>query len=103
LPAAELARFTAALSLFTDQAFVFWLPAFMLAALENDNGFSANIADAVARKFVRRGDGGERTKLLSDQQIHVVANFFDECARRYPDPYREGFAPAALRLRRRIG
>jgi hypothetical protein len=103
VPTDELQLRTAALSLFGDLAFVYWLPAFMLAELRNADGSSDDFADWIAWKFLPRRDEGERTNLLSAVQARVVADFLDECAKRYPKPEDStDFKAAAERVRHRL-
>lgn len=98
----RLELLTAALNLFTDLAFVYWLPAFMLAELNNEDGSSDDFADWMAWKFLPSRHGGERTHLLAQRQALVVADFLDECARRYPHDS-DDFVAAAARVRERSG
>ena len=74
----------------------------MLAELGNEDGESDDFADWIEWTFLPSRHGGERTQLLSDRQARVVANFLEECARRYPNPeYSADFAAAAARVRER--
>ena len=98
----------AALSLFSDEAFHYWLPSFMLAVLESPEN-SGNISDRVLRKFgppessefadLDDPEGRiSRVRRLDPEQRRAVVSFFRECVRRDIFQATEIEAPVGLLL-----
>ena len=73
-----------ALSFFTDQAFRYWLPAFMFAELDDPEEADI-IAESIAY-HLSDAKGSHRLILsFSDVERAVIKDFLAECIRRYPD------------------
>ncbi|MDB6147819.1 MAG: hypothetical protein JWO45_1483 [Spartobacteria bacterium] len=87
----DLREHEAALSLFTDKAFRYWLPAFMLAELE-DPEMADVIAEGIAFHFTKAAEA--RLQQFTPGELEAIAGFFDECARNsgsstYEEAFRE--------------
>jgi len=76
--AANLRIHCAALSFFTGPAFRYWLPAFMLAELED-----TETADVIADSIASNMKSPQRLALFSDVELRAVAAFLRECVHRY--------------------
>ncbi|MGO8928418.1 MAG: DUF6714 family protein [Limisphaerales bacterium] len=71
-----------ALSLFTDKAFRYWLPAFMLAEL--DHPVEADvIADSIAFHLTDSRFGDARLRQFAQEELEAIATFLNECVQRY--------------------
>jgi hypothetical protein len=102
IAAAGLERHSAALSLFYDEAFVYWLPAFMIAELNVPHILPDSLSIRMAWKFIGDDKLADRSHLLSATQAKVVADYFEMQAERFPeDNYGGEFTIAARRLRER--
>ena len=66
-----------AMFLFTDEAYRYWLPAFMLAVLENPSE-SDDIVDRFAWIFTSTERARERHRGFSRDEILAIAAFLDE-------------------------
>ncbi len=76
---ADLHWHLVALSFFTDEAFRYWLPAFMQAELE-----APEVTDSIAHDMVRSfADSSWRYRQFELGELAVIALFFRECHRRY--------------------
>jgi len=93
----DLRNHDCALSYFTDKAFRYWLPAFMIAELENPR-----VADVIAGGIafhLTRSDGADaRLRQFAQDELEAIAAFLNECARRY-DGVRFRDAERAVRAR----
>ncbi len=76
----DLRKHGAALSLFTGKAFRYWLPAFMLAELEDPEAADA-IAEGIAFQFSEAQGREERIRQFTRDELEAIAAFFEECAR----------------------
>lgn len=83
-PATDLRRNSVALSFFTDEAFRYWLPAFMIAELDDPEE-----ADVIAGSIAYHLSDARGAHCLilkfSENERSVIKDFFKECIRRYPD------------------
>jgi hypothetical protein len=87
----------AAMSFFTDKAFRYWLPAFMLAELESPEEADI-IAEGIAFHLTNASDATTRLGEFEQDELEAIAAFLDECAQRYHDiAYRD--AERAIRAR----
>ena len=92
-----------ALSLFTDKAFRYWLPAFMLAELENAEAADI-LGEGIAFHLTDAESAEARLRQFTRPELEAIAGFFDECARRNGDGiYDARFLRAANLLRARMG
>ena len=83
-PVKELRYNSVALSFFTDEAFRYWLPAFMFAELDDPEGADI-IAESIAY-HLSAAKGAHRLILnFSDAERSATKDFLAECIRRYPD------------------
>lgn len=82
--AKQLREHASALSFFTPEGFRYFLPAFMLAELDDPVA-----ADVIAQSILFhlcKADGREdRARILAVNEREAVARFFDECKLRYKD------------------
>jgi hypothetical protein len=86
-----------ALSLFTDKAFRYWLPAFMLAEL--DSPVEADvIADSIAFHLTDARFAA-RLQQFTLGELAAIAAFLKECAQRYDD---DAFRAAERAVRARL-
>ena len=76
----DLRRHDTALSLFTDKAFRYWLPAFMLAELEDPETADV-IAESIAFHFSEFQGRDKRIEQFAQDELEAVAAFLEECAR----------------------
>jgi hypothetical protein len=74
----------AALSFFTDKAFRYWLPAFMLAELESQVEADV-IAESIAFHLTESSSVEARLRQFAPDELQAIAGFLDECAHRYAD------------------
>jgi len=98
----DLRNHGCALSYFTDNAFRYWLPAFMIAELEYPVEADV-IAEVIASGLVDATRAEERLRQFTRDELEAVAAFLDECVQRYEDGsrYRQ-FRQAAITVRARI-
>ncbi len=94
---AKLRDMYSAITFFTPEAFRYYLPAFMLAEL-NDPETADIIAENLASKFV----GFTSEELLNikfnNDQLIAIKCFFDYCAQLYDDEYFDDFQKAAHKV-----
>ena len=69
---------SAALNFFTDRAYRYWLPAFMLAELEDPVE-----ADVIAGSIAFSLETRKPVQLFTPNEWSAIAAFLSECARRY--------------------
>ena len=94
----DLRHHEAAMSFFTDQAFRYWLPAFMLAEL--DHPAEADIiAEGIASHLTESEGADARLRHFARDELEAMAAFLSECARRYDDIH---FRDAERAVRARI-
>jgi hypothetical protein len=74
----------AAMSFFTDKAFRYWLPAFMLAELENPIVADV-IAEGIAFHLTHSDFADARLRQFAKDELEAIAAFLNECSRRYED------------------
>jgi hypothetical protein len=93
----DLRQHEAALSFFTDKAFRYWLPAFMLAEL--DHPVEADvIAQGIAFHLTTPEGADARLRQFAQDELEAIAAFLNECAQRYDGTdYRD--AERAVRAR----
>jgi hypothetical protein len=72
----------AALAFFTDAAFRYWLPAFMLAELEDPETADV-ISSGIDFELARSPKSRERLLLFTPAELDAIAAFLDLCERRY--------------------
>jgi hypothetical protein len=77
-PVADLRRHCAAMSFFTGPAFRYWLPAFMLASLED-----AKRAEVIPEYIASSMRRGERLSLFTDGELGAIAAFLRHLAYAY--------------------
>jgi len=94
--AQDLRHHVAALSFFTDKAFRYWLPAFMLAELENPDEPDI-IAEHIA--FELAAHSGARLQKFAQDELEAIVSFLSECAGRYRDETRYRDAERTVRAR----
>ncbi len=75
---------SAALSLLTPAAYRYWLPAFMLAEID-DPETADIIAEGMAYDFTESNLRETRVSQFTQRELKAIAAFFDECVRRYGD------------------
>jgi len=93
----DLRRHEAAMSFFTDKAFRYWLPAFMLAELESPIEADV-IGEGIAFHLTKASGADARLTLFAPDELDAIGAFCDECADRYDDiRYRD--AARAVRAR----
>jgi len=86
-----------ALSLFTDKAFRYWLPAFMLAELENPKEADI-IGEGIAFHLTDAESADARLRQFAQDELEAIAAFLNECVQRYDGTdYRD--AEQAVRAR----
>ena len=73
-----------ALSFFTDPAFRYWLPAFMIAEL-TDPIKADIIAESIAYHLSDARGAHAKIISFSEPELEAAKMFFHECIRRYPD------------------
>jgi hypothetical protein len=78
----DLRYHEAALSFFTDKAFRYWLPAFMLAELENPREADV-IGEGIAFHLTRASSADARLSLFAQDELKAIAAFLNECASQY--------------------
>jgi hypothetical protein len=71
-----------ALSLFTDKAFRYWLPAFMLAELSHPVEADV-IAQGIAFHLTDSQFADARLRQFAQDELGAIAAFLNECAQRY--------------------
>jgi hypothetical protein len=71
-----------ALAFFTDGAFRYWLPAFMLAELVAPDEADV-IAEYIAGQFASRVTGPPRLRSFTSAELDAVAAFIRDCELRY--------------------
>jgi hypothetical protein len=76
----DLREHEVALSLFTDKAFRYWLPAFMLGELEDPETADV-IAEGIAFHFSEAEGRDSKLRQFAPDELEAIAAFFDECAR----------------------
>ncbi len=74
----------AALSFFTDKAFRYWLPAFMLAELESPVEADV-IAQGIAFHLTEPTGADARLRQFTPSELDAIAAFLKECAQSYDD------------------
>jgi len=98
----KLREHDCALSYFSDKAFRYWLPAFMLAELEHPEVADV-IAEGIASHLTDARSADARLRQFADDELAAIAAFLDECARRYGDGiYGVRFREAKNAVRARI-
>jgi hypothetical protein len=91
-----------ALSYFTDKAFRYWLPAFMIAELE-DPVVADVIGEGIAFHLTESDGAAARLRQFAQGELEAIAAFLEECARRYADGiYDTMYLQAASAVRARI-
>lgn len=96
----DLRHHVVALSFFTDKAFRYWLPAFMLAELEDPEGEADVIAECIASSFRR---SNTRLEKFSAAELEGIAGFLTHCAQSYSHPaLPDRFSEAAEVVRTRL-
>ena len=78
----DLRQYASSLSFFTPDAFRFFLPAFMLAELD-DPETADIIAESIAFDFTQALSREDRIRQFAKPELAAIAAFFDECAQRY--------------------
>ena len=78
----DLREHEAALSLFTDKAFRYWLPAFMLAELEDPETADV-IAGGITFQLTDSQFADARLRQFAQDELGAIAAFLNECAKRY--------------------
>lgn len=76
----DLRRHEAALSFFTDKAFRYWLPAFMLADLESPEEADV-IAEGIVFHLTESEDADSRLRQFAPAELKAIVAFLGECAR----------------------
>lgn len=76
----DLRKHECALAYFTDKAFRYWLPAFMLADLESPEEADI-IAEGIAFHLTESDVAEARCHHFSTVELEAIAAFFGECAR----------------------
>lgn len=94
----DLRYHDAAMSFFTDKAFRYWLPAFMLAELESPEEADV-IGEGIAFHLTRASHADARLSVFTPDELGAIAAFFEECAIRYDD---FGYRDAERAVRSRI-
>ena len=94
----NLRRHEAAMSFFTDKAFRYWLPAFMLAELENPIEADV-IGEGIAFHLTEGSRADARLREFAQDELEAIALFCDECAQRYDAIH---YRDAARAVRARI-
>jgi hypothetical protein len=93
----NLRKHVAALSFFTHQAFRYWLPAFMLAELEEPEKADV-ISQNIAYSIFDESRG--RLELFTVPELEAISAFLAECARRYRSSnYRNAHEKAEARIK----
>jgi len=101
----DLRCHAAALSFFTDKAFRYWLPAFMLAELDDSEGEADIIAEYIAFSFLpsEHGRHDARVEQFSAAELETIAAFLMRCAHSYSHPgIQDAFSEAADIVRGRL-
>lgn len=99
LRAKELREHSSALSFFTPEAFRYFLPAFMLA--EIDDAETADIiAGSIAFHFNCGHFAGERKPKSTAAELKAIDAFFELCCERYGDGYKDEFSKAGKLVQR---
>jgi hypothetical protein len=80
----DLRYHSCALSFFTDKAFRYWLPAFMLAELEDPEEADV-IAEGIAFHLTDAETAKDCLQQFTKDELEAIAAFFDDCAQRYND------------------
>jgi hypothetical protein len=80
----DLRYHEAALSFFTDKAFRYWLPAFMLAELEDPRAADV-IGEGIAFHLSKGSRADARLRGFTPNELKAVAAFLEECADLYRD------------------
>ena len=80
----DLRYHEAALSFFTDKAFRYWLPAFMLAELESPVEADI-IVEGMTFQLTEANGADARLREFAPDELEAIASFCDECAQRYDD------------------
>lgn len=81
---ASLRKYESSMCFFTPDAFHYYLPAFMLA--EVDDPVTADIiAENIAHHFINGAYIEERLARFNEAQLRAVIAFFELCAGRYND------------------
>jgi len=80
----DLRHHEAALSFFTEKAFRYWLPAFMLAELENPEAADV-IAGGIAFHLTPANNADAKLRQFTPDELEAIAAFLEECAKRYAD------------------
>lgn len=93
---------SAALSFFTDKAFRYWLPAFMLAELENPEEADI-IAEHIAHDFSDAHNGRERLLVFSLIELRAISAFLRHCENLYDMPGLHTFGTAVKIVEQYIG
>ena len=99
-----LRHHSSSLSFFTADAFRYFLPAYMLAELDDPEEADV-IAEYIAYDFTRTPLNEKRLGKFTEQELVAIKAFFDECARRYGHSpgYQQLFADASNTVQRLLG
>jgi hypothetical protein len=102
----DLRHHSAALSFFTYRAFRYWVPAFMLAELENPEEADI-IKESIASNFLPGEYHSAETTLaqFAPAELDAIAAFMDHCSRIYNPTelgIHDSFAQAAKAVRDRL-
>ncbi len=99
----DLRHHEAAMSFFTDKAFRYWLPAFMLAELESPEEADI-IAGGIVFHLTEASGATSRLGEFAQDELEAIAAFLDECAERYHDidyiDYRDAERAVRARIQR---
>jgi hypothetical protein len=93
-----------ALSFFTDKAFRYWLPAFMIADLEHPEEADI-IGESIVFHLTKADNADARLRQFAQDELDAIATYFDKCARRYADArceaeYRQAESAVRARLQK---
>ena len=95
----DLLRYSAALSFFTDKAYRYWLPAFMLAELAHPEDADI-IGEHIAFDFTKSGFSAARLGQFAPNELRAIAAFFDVLAQSCSGELNDGrFRSAACSVR----
>lgn len=79
----SLRQHSVAMSFFTPQAFRYWLPAFMLAELDDPDEADV-IAESIAFHLTPSKSHWNRLSEFTTAELDAIHAFLKECERRYP-------------------
>ena len=97
--AKNLRKYSSSICFLTPEAFAYYLPAFMLAEI-NDPETADIIAEDLASHFTDLAYN-IRMSEFSREEINAIVSFFEFCADRYPDGvYDKAFHEASNQVRK---